>query len=211
MASEETFLERSLTKHATPGQTLLDIGCGYSRFHQIVVSCGLTYIGVDKNPRIVRDNNDRGIHCLAAHAGEERSEPVDVLVLSHIIEHFDHENLVRFVNKYLPKLRIDGIVIIFTPVLHRGFYDDFDHVKPYNPKAIRQAFIDRQAQTQEFGIVGEFAEIDRWMKRDTLWHSYRDRRWMHFLKVPLSLLTTITFGRVGRLTGYGVVLKKIND
>lgn len=211
VASEETFLRRCLNKFSATGQTFLDIGCGYCRFQPIVTSCGLTYIGVEKNAETLGKNVARGIECLSPQIVETSSSRVDVMLFSHIVEHFDFENLIEFLNRYLPKLCIGGIVIILTPVLHRGFYDDFDHVKPYSPAALRQAFVHQRAQTQQFGILGKYVEAELWMKRDTLWHSFRDDRWMHIIKVPLSLLTTITFGRIGRLTGYGIVLEKLDE
>ena len=211
VASEETFLRRCLGRFSSSGQTFLDIGCGYCRFHPIVTSCGLSYIGVEKNIDILEENIARGIECLSPQVGETLSSYVNVMLFSHIIEHFGFEDLVDFLNRYLPKLCVGGVVIIFTPVLHRGFYDDFDHVKPYCPAAIRQAFVDRRAQTQKFGILGRYVERDLWIKRDTLWHSFRDDRWMHLIKAPLSLLTVITCGRIGRLTGYGIVLEKIDE
>jgi hypothetical protein len=211
VASEETFLKRCLRRYSGSGQTLLEVGCGYCRFHSIVTSCGLSYIGVEKNAGILAENIARGIKCLSPQIGETVSSHVNVILFSHIIEHFGFEDLVDFLNRYLPKLRVGGVVIILTPVLHRGFYDDFDHVKPYSPAAIRQAFVDQHAQTQGFGILGQYVERDLWIKRDTLWHSFRDNRWMHFIKVPLSLLTVITGGQIGRLTGYGIVLEKIDE
>lgn len=211
VASEETFLRRCLGKFSEAGQTFLDVGCGYCRFQSVVTSCGLSYIGVEKNAKILEQNIARGIECLSPQTGETLSSRIDVMLFSHIIEHFDFEHLVEFLNCYLPKLCVGGVVVIFTPVLHRGFYDDFDHVKPYSPAAIRQLFVDQYVQTQQFGILGRYVERELWIKRDTLWHSFRDDRWMHLLKAPLSLLTTITFGRIGRLTGYGIVLTKIHE
>ena len=176
-----------------------------------MTSCGLTYIGIEKNADTLEKNIARGISCLSPQIDGKSLGRIDVMLFSHIIEHFDYEGLVEFLNCYLPALCVGGIVVILTPVLHRGFYDDFDHVKPYSPAAVRQALIGQFAQTQKFGILGEFVELELWMKRDSLWHSFRDSRWMHLAKVPLSLVTTFTFGRVGRVTGYGIVLRKIRE
>lgn len=211
VASEETFIKRVLEDYSGSGKLLLDVGCGYCRFYSMVTSCGFRYIGIDENTEIVNQNVFKGIECLSSSAEKEHPAHVDVLLFSHIIEHFDYRSLVDFLNPYLLKLRIGGIVIILTPILHRGFYDDFDHVKPYSPGAVRQAFVAKKTQTQDFRIRGTFDEMSVWFKRDTPWHSFRESRWMHLIKVPLSLLSTITFGRIGRLTGYGIVLRKTYD
>lgn len=210
-ASEAAFLKRSLERFSRSGQVLLDVGCGYCRFYPTVTACGLSYIGIDKNVDICKENTSRGIRCLPSDVAGTGIDGIDVLLLSHIIEHFDYHNLIPFLNLYLPKLRVGGVLIILTPIQHRGFYDDFDHVKPYNPAALRQAFVDQRAQTQNFGICGTYSEEDLWLKRDTPWHSFHAERWMHFIKIPLSLLSTITLGRIGRLTGYGMVLRKLDE
>lgn len=209
VASEETFLARTLQRFASPGQTLLEVGCGFCRFEPVVSACGLAYTGVEKNEETLARNRSRGIPCLSPEQASAGAARADVLLLAHIIEHFDHETLVEFLNRYLEMVPAGGYVVILTPVLHRGFYDDFDHVRPYNPAALRQVFSQDQTQTREFGVAGRFEERDFWVKRDSLWHSYRERRWMHLVKVPLSLLTTMTLGRIGRTTGYGIVFEKI--
>jgi SAM-dependent methyltransferase len=211
VASEERFLGRTLRNSTARGQTLLDVGCGFCRFYPIVSSHGLVYTGVEKNEKTIAQNISRGITCLSPSGAAKLKVKTDVLLLSHIIEHFDHNSLIEFLNAYLPMVTIGGLVVVFTPLSHRGFYDDFDHVKPYNPSALRQALVDNHAQTQSFEIHGQYAELDFWIKRDSLWHSYHERRWMHIIKVPLSLLTTVTFGLVGRVTGYGIVFRKVSD
>lgn len=127
---------------------------------------------------------------------------------THIIGHFRQEELPTFLNAYLDRLTVGGLVVIFTPLPHQGFYDDFDHVKPYPPGALRQLFCGSAAQTSGFRVHGEYVEVGLWFKRTSLWHSHRAGLWTHLFALPLSLACTLSFGLIGRTTGYGLVLQR---
>lgn len=207
--SEESFLRRALQKWSFRGAKLLDVGCGLCRFYELIRSQGAEYVGVDVNPDIVRYNQGLG---RAVNTEAEfclTMDQYDVLLLSHVIEHFDYSSLVVFLNTYLPRLKEGGIIIIFTPLYHRGFYDDFDHVKPYNPGALRQLFCKSSKQTRGYGLHGEYVELYLWFKRDPLWHSYREGIWKHVFSVPSTLACSFSYGLIGRLNGYGMVFKKV--
>ena len=62
---------------------------------------------------------------------EQNKGQYDVLVMSHIIEHFQYQDLIKFIESYLGCLKTGGLLLIATPVMNPSFYDDFDHVKPY--------------------------------------------------------------------------------
>jgi predicted SAM-dependent methyltransferase len=86
------------------------------------------------------------------HVSEDLPSNVsfDYIIMSHIIEHIQPLDLIDFLNRYLSKLAPTGSLLIATPLLHRGFYDDYDHVKPYTPKALEVLFSDyiqQQAKT----------------------------------------------------------------
>jgi len=60
--------------------------------------------------------------------------------MSHIIEHFAPHDLLPFIDSYLHRLQPGGRLIICTPLLTKNFYNDFDHVKPYQPVGIGMVF-----------------------------------------------------------------------
>jgi len=205
--SEETFVRSTLRKHHRDGARLLDVGCGFGRFHRIVADSGWQLTGVDVNPEAVlrgvaesRDVRDAS----GFHSGPE----FDAILLAHIVEHFDTDSLIALLARYLEMLRPGGIVIILTPLMHCGFYDDFDHVKPYNPEAIRQMLCRSTPQTRPFALPGEYDEIDLWIKRDPLWHSYWTSRANHLFNIPLTLAAVASFGLIAKVTGYGMVLRR---
>ncbi len=211
--SEETFVRRTLRTHRQDGGArLLDVGCGFGRFHDFVVNAGWRYTGVDLSPRAVERGRAAGRDIRAAGdplASQFQSdEKFAAILFAHVIEHFDTDSLIPFLAGYLEMLEPGGIVVILTPLMHRGFYDDFDHVKPYNPEAIRQMFCRSTLQTRPFELPGEYAEIDLWIKRDPFWHSYRTRRINHVLGIPLTIACVASFGLIAKTTGYGMVLRR---
>jgi len=207
--SEETFLRKTLQKRASRGEKLLDVGCGFSRFYEIIDQQGISYTGVEVNPETVQHNRALGRNVFSVDEFDSTLNSFDILLLSHIIEHFGHQSLIAFLNSYLKRLNVGGIIVIFTPLYHRGFYDDFDHVKPYSPSAARQIFCHSATQTQGTGLIGKYAELDLWFKRDPLWHSHANRKWQHLIEVPLTLACSLSYGVVGKLTGYAMVLRRV--
>ena len=79
---------------------------------------------------------------------EENKEKYDVLVMSHIIEHFQYQDLIQFMESYLGCLKPGGLLLIATPVMNPSFYDDFDHVKPYTHIGILSIFGGEATQVQ---------------------------------------------------------------
>lgn len=130
---------------------VLDVGCGVGRNIALLKRLGfMQVVGVEKNERLVLENRKQGINCVTPDeleaAGE--SHTYDLLLMSHIIEHFDYVSLLQFMNTYLRKLRPGGYLIVVTPLWHDCFYNDFDHVKPYLPMGIQMVFGKELSQVQ---------------------------------------------------------------
>lgn len=209
--SEERFISNAMAKYVPARGRVLDVGCGRGRFHSALTDRGVRCVGVDANADTVEYNRLLGREVYLPAELPATGEPFDAIVLSHIVEHFAHAELVEMLNEYLPRLRCGGVVIVLTPLYHRGFYDDFDHVKPYNPAALRQVFCRISQQTKGFGLRGVFTDVVCWFKRDPLWHSHRSHPLNHLGSVAMFLAYLATASRLGRLTGYGMVLRKDSE
>lgn len=209
--SEYSFIRRTLRRYAGSHSTLLDVGCGYSRFYSLICSQAYDYVGVDSNPKTVEHNRDLGRNVIMPEDITSLKERFDVVLFSHVIEHLDYTSLISFFDQYLGRLRLGGIAIILTPLYHRGFYDDFDHVKPYNPGALRQLLCGSTKQLQPISIRGAYKETDFWLKRDPFWHSYRKGKLNHLGALSFAIASIVSFGCTGKLTGYGMVFQKVND
>src|SRR5664279_6302106 len=83
---------------------LLDVGCGYGRNLGTTKNLCGTCIGVDINPEIVRANKERGFECYTPEELPRDGLKFDVVLMSHVIEHFAPNDLLEFMDGYLDLL-----------------------------------------------------------------------------------------------------------
>ena len=149
--AESRALLRLIGNHAAYDAKVLDVGCGFGRILDCLLSGGYRNIkGVEINPETVRANQLRGLDCVTVDEFNRTEDKFDVILMSQIIEHFLPEALRDFIDAYLDRLVPGGILVIATPLLTEYFYDDFDHIKPYSPTSILQVFGERKAQIQYY-------------------------------------------------------------
>lgn len=128
---------------------VLDIGCGYGRNLELLRQLGFTNLtGVEKNPQLAAEVRSRGFQCLSPEQVGQEEGCYGMLLMSHIIEHFEYPDLHEFIEDYLRLLRNGGALVIVTPLFHDSFYNDFDHVKPYLPIGLSMVFCEVGAQVQ---------------------------------------------------------------
>jgi len=134
---------RKILKPIGRDLNILDVGCGFGRKYQLLESLGFTRtLGVDINPDMVRVNVDEGRNVVTPeefHRSYHDSK-FDLVLMSHVIEHFQWNELLPFLETYLNHLEDNGYLLVISPVLHSLFFNDFDHVKPYLPGSIRSLF-----------------------------------------------------------------------
>lgn len=152
MASYESRrIGKLLSKYIESDSKILDIGCGYGDKIDELMSLGFTNVsGVEINKTLVDKACDKGLNVVAVDSFdmEQNKEQYDVLVMSHIIEHFQYQDLIQFMESYLGCLKQDGLLLIATPLMNPSFYDDFDHVKPYTHIGILSIFGGKATQVQ---------------------------------------------------------------
>ncbi len=114
---------------------ILDLGCGIGNF-----------IALDKKRITGIDSNKKNILlCKKQHfnaiLGNVTLIPFhnnyfDGIHASHIIEHLMPKDAHKMLTEVGRVLKIKGIFVLSTPVLWKGFYNDFTHIKPYYPESI---------------------------------------------------------------------------
>lgn len=126
----------------------IDMGCGYGRNLEALLKRGLTVTGVDVNPELVKDCRGRGLSCISSTDFFATEQSYDWMLLAHIIEHFQPNELKAFLETCFSRVRDGGTIVIATPLLSPYFFDDFDHIKPYSHVGLLMLFSDRLQQVQ---------------------------------------------------------------
>lgn len=70
----------------------------------------------------------------------------DVVHCSHVIEHFGYPQITAVLDELFSVLKRGGYLVIRTPAMHKGFYNDIDHIRPYPPASIMNYFQNIQQQ-----------------------------------------------------------------
>ena len=207
------FVRRGLA--GTQQGLVVDVGCGYGRTLRSLRNAGLRAIGVDINPNIVAQNVGDGLDCCVPAEFSQKGVLADVMVMSHVIEHFAPRDLLKFVNDYLEFLRPEGYLILATPLLSDRFFDDFDHVKPYQPTGISMVFGGEKAQVQYYGSASLVLE-DIWFRRSAYSIAFARGMYIKSWTTPLcqifnfgsALLFRASAGAIGRTSGWVGLFRK---
>ena len=194
---------------------VVEVGCGYGRYLRRLNDLGFDVVGVDVNPDVVHANREAGLRCLTTEEFRQSNELYDVLLLSHVIEHFTPGDLVTFMDGCLDRVKVGGHVVVATPLFTRFFYDDFDHVKPYNPVGFMMVFGENRAQVQYYAR-NKLRLEDIWIRRGHWRFAHRRSR---YLRSPvwrlwqlLEFCSAMTFrlsaGVIGQADGWVGLFQK---
>lgn len=194
-----SFVKRGYIESCSPYK-ILDVGCGNGRYLRRLGESGFYITGVDANPGLVRENLKSGLHCLTVDEFARTQDTYDVMLMSHVIEHFAPKDLVPFLDGYLDRLKVGGRLVIATPLLTRLFYDDFDHVKPYHPMGLLMVFGDKQAQVQYYAKNTLRLE-DMWIRRGHWRFAHRRARYINSSATRLMQLAELVSALAFRLSG----------
>lgn len=111
-----------------PGLTL-EIGCGIGRNLLHLESSG---VGIDLNPHCVEAARGQGLTAFTPadffNSAFNQLGTFDSLLLSHVAEHMTRAEVVNLIQRYLPLVKPDGRLILFTPQ-EAGFRTDPTHVE----------------------------------------------------------------------------------
>ncbi len=201
---------------AAGAKRILDVGCGYGRNVRLLRDAGFDVLGVEVNEQIVRANREAGLACIGVDEFARTQEEFDLLLMSHVIEHFAPAALVPFMDSYLDRLAPGGALVIATPLLGPFFYDDFDHVKPYHPIGLMMVFGEGEAQVQYYAR-NRLALEDVWVRRSPLRLGHGRGRYVGSWRARArqvgdfagALLFRATGGLIGTADGWVGLFRKL--
>lgn len=132
---------------------ILDIACGIGDF---AVNDPKRITGVDHNKDSLVIAKKRGCSVKYGDALDLpfKDSTFDGIFCAHLIEHFNPTDAMRLLSEMNRVLQKGGLLLIQTPLLHKGFYNDFTHHKPYAPEAIMHYLSDTK-QTN-LGKIGNY-------------------------------------------------------
>jgi SAM-dependent methyltransferase len=196
--------------------SVLDVGCGNGRYLEMAKKRGWQITGIEKNEKIVAANKQRGFSCFTPEQLHSVSGKFDVVLMSHIVEHFSPHDLLKILETYVGYLKPQGILVVATPLYTANFYDDFDHVRPYQPLGFQILLTDPNSQLQFQWPVPMKME-DLWFRSSPLRFVFCKARYfktacrpfMRLSDLFFNFLFRISFGLIGQKTGWVGVFRKL--
>ncbi len=128
----------------------LEAGAGLGRFPTLLKekNQNLEIECLEINQDLVDEQKKKGLKSTQGSVLEMpyKDETFDIVQASHIIEHFGYPEITKVLDELFRVLKTNGYLIIRTPLMHPGFYNDIDHVRPYPLKTLIQYFNNTQQQ-----------------------------------------------------------------
>lgn len=131
--------------------TLLEVGSGECRFVKKVASLypNIKITCIEVNPELAQIARELGFEVLNDNILNIHSKKeYDIVHCAHVIEHFGYPQVTQLLEFLVASTKKGAYMIIRSPLMHRDFYIDIDHVRPYPPDAILNYFYLSQQQTQ---------------------------------------------------------------
>lgn len=134
------------------------------------------------------------------------NESFDIVHCSHVIEHFKYPEITQVLEQLLRITKDNGYIIIRSPLWHKDFYLDIDHVRPYPPETILNYF--KNEQQQKVG-VGNLKMIKCWYRRGNFKiFNVGLSKFKYFINLFLAFSWLYFRFPISKKNGYVLVLKK---
>jgi SAM-dependent methyltransferase len=197
---------------------ILDVGCGIGENIELIESWGYKNIyGTDIAPLMIEECKLKNLNAVLDKELTENN--FDLILFSHVIEHIDYPNIVNFFEHYFSKIKKNGKIIIITPCLYNGFYNDIDHIKPYYPNGLLNCFSEKK-MSRSYHSKFNLQLIDIHFRKEIIAafdirsgyiNTLSNKLIVKFRRVSLRLLNFILFGSLSKTTGYAAMFSVSYD
>lgn len=155
---QEYLLKREFSYFEQKGK-ILDLGCGEGDFINLDPK---RIIGVDNNKKSIELCKKRKFKAVYSSATRLpfKKDYFDGVHCSHLIEHLYPHDAHKMLSEVSRVLKKGGIFVLSTPIFWEGFYNDFTHIKPYNPESILRYLVLHGQEKTLVDINGRFKKID---------------------------------------------------
>jgi len=213
--SNEPFF-RLACSYYKAGMKVLDVGAGRGDFVRVLGNKS-TYL-LDSNPRAVEilksEYPNVFLHTLPNSLPFE-DKFFDLIHCSHIIEHLYPQDLYSSLLEFDRCLNLNGYLVISTPLIYSGFYDDLSHIKPYSPWVLIHYLIDPGLDNRTRKVISSDYSIVRLQYRYTIqpfpyFNISYSKIWLQNLLIGMTnFLRKINSGSYQK-TGYTIIFQKCN-
>ena len=124
---------------------VLDLACGSGIFLELLAEHGIPALGVERNPAVAAWVKQHGWDIVEQDVFaflEQTTETYDGIFCSHFLEHLPFEQVLRFFELLMPRVRAAGTVVFVVPnpesirMQLLGFWRDPEHVRFYHPELL---------------------------------------------------------------------------
>lgn len=156
---QASFLNKKELFYFSNCKKILDIGCGTGDF---IALDPKRIIGVDHNKKSLKVCKGRNLSVVYGKVTKLpfKSDLFDGVHAAHVIEHLFPRDAYKMLAEVGRVLKKGGIFVLSTPLLSEGFYNDFTHVKPYNPESIIRYLVHSGEQKSLADINAKFKVIN---------------------------------------------------
>lgn len=210
--SRKPFFQIALNYIET-GNKVLDIGPGFGEFSEFCQRDDFYLLeGNSKTVELLRAKYNYVYEGVLPFVPFE-SAFFDIIHCSHVIEHLDPQQLYDSLTNINKVLKVGGYLVISTPLLWSGFYDDLSHIRPYSPFVIEKYLtgnfpnsLTRKLISSDFSVEQLEYRYMESSKEELLFN--RDNNFLiRLMHSVLYRLRKLGFENLKK-TGYTVVLRK---
>ncbi|MGM0944157.1 MAG: class I SAM-dependent methyltransferase [Bacteroidota bacterium] len=209
--AREPFFQIALD-YIEPTSKVLDIGAGNGSFAKFCQRDDFyLYDGNKESVKTLKADYPNSVYGRLPELPFE-DQFFDLIHCSHVIEHLQPQDLYDSLVQMDRVLKIGGILVISTPLLWEGFYQDLSHIKPYDPLVLEKYLTGNYFENLTRDPVSINYSVERLEYR---YHDEPKETWINQNndfsgKIFLSLNYRLRKKRITRLvkTGYTMVLKK---